>query len=149
MKVEHPSFTRGRDESMREPRMAKLLAVELSSEQLAPTRVVVRNLSPYGLGARGELDLLPMERVTVHLPDGRAVPALVRWVRKGAFGLSLEERIDPAMLQTGRAASPADLTTRDAKVDFRIARPAIEHKRSGFQRSHRDEILSGSDWSRD
>jgi hypothetical protein len=132
----------------RETRTSKLLSVDISSARFARTRVVVRNLSSYGLGARSEIDLLPTEQITVHLPNGHDVAAIVRWVRRGTFGLSLGERIDPATLQT-RNALDRPITTRDAKPGFEPFRvQAATQQRTGFQRSHRDEVLSSS-WRND
>jgi hypothetical protein len=137
--IDHPPAT-----TAREVRTSKLLSVEISCARFGRKRVVVRNLSFYGIGARGEIDLLPTEHVTVHLPGGRDIEAIVRWVRKGTFGLSLEERINPADLQT-RNAVDRPLTTRDATIGFqRYEVPPTQTQRTGFQRSHRDEVLSSS-----
>ena len=139
-KIDSPPAT-----TTREARTSKLLSVEISCARFGRTRVVVRNLSFYGIGARGDVDLLPTEHVTVHLPGGHNVDAIVRWVRKGAFGLSLQERINPADLQT-RNSVDQPLKTRDAESGFQpfVPTPATP-PRTGFKRSHRDEVLS-SGW---
>lgn len=129
----------------REQRIAKLLVLALSSAREERARIVVRNLSPHGLGARGDIDLLACERVTVHLPGGRDVAATVRWARKGSFGLALDERIEPDALQTRAVASPTELRSRDDAPGFEPLRVAPQQaRRSGFQRSHRDQVLSDS-----
>ncbi len=127
----------------RETRTSKLLSVDISCARFGRKRVVVRNLSFYGIGARGDIDLLPTEHVIVHLPDGRDIEAIVRWVRKGAFGLSLHERINPTELQT-RNSVDQPLTTRDAETGFQPFKVTATAQRTGFQRSHRDEVLSSS-----
>ena len=133
------------DRSEREPRVAKLVAVEISSDRLARVRVIVRNLSAHGIGARGECNVLPCERVTVHFPDGSAVGATVRWVRKGSFGVALDERIEPSAVQTKAAAGR--LVPRDAEVTFERYRHYSTASRAGFSRSHRDEVLKvGGNW---
>jgi PilZ domain len=133
------------NDSTREPRMAKLVALHLSSARYDNVKIVVRNLSPHGLGARADIELLPCERVVVHLPDGQDVGAIVRWVRKNTFGLSLDERIEPAQLQPKPAAVSA-IVPRDAEIGFNRLRHTAGSSRSGFQRSHRDEVLRTSSW---
>ncbi len=139
-----PSTAEGND-STREPRMAKLVALHLSSARYSNVKIVVRNLSPHGLGARADIELLPCERVVVHLPNGQDVGAIVRWVRKNTFGLSLDERIEPEHLQP-RAAAAGAIVPRDAELGFNRLRHTAGSSRSGFQRSHRDEVLRTSSW---
>jgi len=136
-------------DNAREPRVSKLVSLELSSDRHQRTKIVVRNMAPHGLGARGEIDLLPCERVTVHLPDGRDIGATVRWVKKGTFGLALDERIDAAGVQPKTNAAGSGLVTRDAELSFHRLRHTTQTSRSGFQRSHRDEVLRNSDWTTD
>lgn len=126
----------------RECRVSKLLTLEISSSRHPRTKVVVRNISPHGLGARSDIDLVQCEHVTVHLPNAEDMGAIVRWVKKGTFGLALDGRIEPDMLQP-RSHGSMHLDTRDAPTGFQ----RLEHKgsteRSGFQRSHRDQVLHG------
>jgi hypothetical protein len=135
------------DAAAREPRTAKLVAVEMSSDRHPPTRIVIRNLSSHGIGARGELDLLPCERVSLHLPGGVQIAGTVRWVRKGTFGIALDERLPGEFLQA-KAGSPSEIVARDAQVGFQPIRHNVEKSgRSGFQRTHRDEVLRQSSWT--
>lgn len=140
----NPAAPDGTD-SAREPRMAKLVALHLTSARYSNVKIVVRNLSPHGLGARAEIELLPCERVVVHLPNGQDVGAIVRWVRKSTFGLSLDERIEPEQLQPKASAASA-IVPRDAEFGFNRLRHTAGSSRSGFQRSHRDEVLRTSSW---
>jgi PilZ domain len=133
------------DGSARENRVSKLVALELSSARYKRVRIVIRNLSPHGLGARADIELLPCEQVMVHLPDGRDVGAIVRWVRKNTFGLSLEERIEPEQLQP-RPGTGAAIVPKDAELGFNRYRHTATSSRSGFQRTHRDEVLRSSNW---
>lgn len=133
------------DGSVREIRVSKLVALELSSARYKRVRIVIRNLSPHGLGARADIELLPCEQVVVHLADGREVGAIVRWVKKNTFGLSLAERIEPEQLQP-RAAPSAAIVPRDAELGFNRLRHTATSSRSGFQRTHRDEVLQSSHW---
>lgn len=134
----------------RADRKSQLVPLEIGSDRFGRTRVVVRNLSPYGLGVRGDVELIACERVIVYLPDGRQVGATVRWVRKNTFGLALDEAINPATLQPRPASKPADLMTRDEQRGFVALQVNANVHRPGFIRSHRDEILDGaSHWVRD
>lgn len=137
------------EDSAREQRVSKLLSVEISTQNFGRLKIVIRNLSPHGIGARVDAALLPCERVTVHLPNGRDVEATVRWVRKGTLGLALDERIEPdAYVIKNSATGP--LVARDAEIGFqRLRHASTPVSRSGFQRSHRDEVLRTSDWNRD
>jgi hypothetical protein len=124
--------------------------LEISSARCDRVRIAVRNVSAHGIGIRGEIDILPCERVQLHLPDGNTVGATVRWARKNLFGLSLDRGIDPTMLQP-RSTAEGQLLARDSQDGkFVPMRAPAGAPRSGFQRTHRDEVLRAtSDWNRD
>jgi len=144
MSWKHPAPVAGSD--AREPRVAKLVAIELSSSRYQRVKIVVRNLSPHGIGARADIELLPCEHVTIHLPNGQDVGAIVRWVRKNTFGLSLDERIAPEQFQRSADGATA-IVPRDAELSFHRLRHVASTARTGFQRSHRDEVLRSSSWT--
>jgi hypothetical protein len=134
----------------REERKSRLLPIEVGSERMDRTRVVVRNLSPYGLGVRGDIQLLACERVTVYLPGGFEVGATVRWVRNGTFGLALDEAINPAVLQPKAATGPSTLKPKGESDEFQLMKVRTDTRRPGFIRSRRDDILNGhSHWTND
>lgn len=134
----------------RADRKSQLVPIEIASDRMQRTRVVVRNLSPYGLGVRGDVELIACERLTVFLPDGREIGATVRWARKNTFGLALDEPINPAALQPKAVSKPTELTTREGNAPFIPIQVASTSQRPGFIRSHRDQILDGaSHWTRD
>ncbi|MCU0729552.1 MAG: PilZ domain-containing protein [Sphingopyxis sp.] len=133
----------------REQRSSKLVALEISTAKAQRVRVAVRNVSAHGIGIRGDIDLMACERVLVHLADGTDVAGTVRWARKSMFGIALDQRIDPAMVQP-RKTPNAGLVARDSDVGFTPFKVSQNTTRSGFQRSHRDEVLrSASTWDRD
>jgi hypothetical protein len=137
-------------EDPREERRSRLLPIEIASDRIARTKVVVRNLSPYGLGVRGQVELLACERLTVYLPDNSEIGATVRWVRDGTFGLALDEPINPALLQPKATTNPLNLTHRDQNPGFIPLQISQSTQRPGFVRSHRDEIFDGSShWTND
>lgn len=131
----------------RESRVAKLLTLEVSNMHGQRQKIVVRNLSPHGIGARSDLPVLQCERLLVHLPNGQEIGATVRWVGKGTFGLSLDERIEPAMLNPKSIGPAAVLTPRDSDVGFHRLLHKGSTARAGFQRTHRDDVLHTSQWT--
>lgn len=134
----------------RATRVSRLLPIEIGSERLGRQKVVIRNIAPYGLGARGDVELLACERLTVYLPDGHEIGATVRWVRKNTFGLALDEPINPAVFQPKGAAVATTLVAKDADLGFVPIQIKATIQRPGFQKSHRDQILDGSSlWVRD
>lgn len=134
----------------RADRKSQLVPVEIASDRVKRTKVIVRNMSPFGLGVRGEIELLACERLVIYLPDGREVGATVRWARKNTFGLALDEAINPAALQPKVADRPTELTTRDDLAGFIPVQVQASTQRPGFVRSPRDQIFDGaSHWTRD
>jgi hypothetical protein len=134
----------------RADRKSQLVPIEIASDRVGRTKVIVRNLSPYGLGVRGDVELLACERLTVYLPEGRKIGATVRWARKNTFGLALDEAINPVSLQPKSVHSATELTTRDDQNSFIPVTIQASTQRPGFVRSHRDQILDGSSyWTRD
>lgn len=141
-----PAATTGDNE--RETRVSKLLTLELSSPRHSRTKIVVRNISPHGIGARSDLDVMQCEHVTLHLPDGTDCGAIVRWVKNGTFGLSLDDRIEPGMFKSG-ANGVAHIVPCDAELGFQRLAHTGSSSRSGFQRSHREQVLDSSHWTTD
>jgi hypothetical protein len=129
-----------KSEDEREIRVSKLLTLEISSARHPRTKIVVRNLSPHGMGVRSDLAVLPCEHVTLYLPNGTEVGGIVRWVRKGTFGLSLDDRIEPDMLQPKTIGS-GHITPSDEQIGFHRLQHTGTTVRSGFHRSPRDEVL--------
>ena len=134
------------DVESREPRVSQLVSIGLSSAKHKNVRVVVRNLSPHGIGARGDVELSLCERITVHFSDGRDVGGIVRWLRKNTFGLLLDEEIDPTILQP-RAPAVGAIVPRDANLGFQRMRHQPSAGRTGFQRTHRDPAFCTSNWT--
>ena len=135
-------------DSEREPRTSKLVSIDMASDRHARTRIVIRNISSHGLGARADIDLLPCERVTVFMPDGTEIGATVRWARKNTFGLSLDQRISASFVQVQNAPNVA-FQPRDEVQAFHRLHHSPVAGRSGFHRSHRDEVLKSSHWTND
>ncbi|MEQ1509571.1 MAG: hypothetical protein ABL909_04115 [Sphingopyxis sp.] len=132
----------------RETRVSKLLSIEISSARHSRSKIVIRNLSPHGIGARSDLDVIACEHVTVHMPNDVDIGAIVRWVKNGAFGLSLDERIEPDMLNPANPCR-TQLTTSDSSIGFQRIQHEGSVSRSGFQRSHRQQVLNNSRWLND
>ena len=91
----------GRTDAAREPRSPRVFVTTIRTERLGEQTITVRNLSPFGLGARLRSHrLVPGERITVSLND-ESVDAEVCWVRHGSFGARLAREIDPARFTFG------------------------------------------------
>ena len=133
-------------DNARETRVSKLVTLEVSNMRGDRSKVVVRNLSPHGIGARSEINVLQCERVTVHLPDGTDIGATIRWVGKGTFGIALDDRIEPDMLKPGQN-SAGSFEPRDSQIGFQRIRHTGTTARTGFQRTHREEVLFSSHWT--
>ena len=135
---------------VRADRKSQLIPIEIASDRVTRTKVVIRNMSTYGLGVRGDIELLACERVKVFLPGGREIGATVRWARKNTYGLALDEAINPALLQPKPVSRPSEIVTRDDNPGFRPLVVKATTQRPGFVRSNRDEILhSASRWTSD
>ena len=88
---------RSRDPAV-DQRRARRDLVDMVSHVTARGRTYgarIINISPLGLMCRGEAELLLGERATVWLPILKDVPAEIRWVEDGRFGLEFMEPIEP------------------------------------------------------
>ncbi|MEQ1687427.1 MAG: hypothetical protein ABL874_02515 [Sphingopyxis sp.] len=130
-------------DQMRETRVSKLLTFEISSPRHPRAKIVVRNLSPHGVGVRSDLNVIACEHLTLHLPGGQDLDAIVRWTKKGTFGLSLDARIEPEMLRPASQAN-GHFTPSDTVVGFERMLHQGTTERSGFQRTHKQQVLSSS-----
>ncbi len=134
------------DDHAREPRTSKLVSLELTGAGNRRVKFVVRNMSSHGVSGRGEVDLLPCERVRVHMADGRDIAGTVRWVKQNTFGIALDEKVIDAARPVAPGAKSAAIVPRDAALGFQPLRHTATANRSGFQRTHREEVLRQSDW---
>ena len=79
----------------------------MHSERLAEQPIIIRNLSPRGIGARAH-GLPPLEGEEVFLKlDGRELVGRVRWVRGDRFGVHLRDPIDGAVRMPASPWAPA------------------------------------------
>lgn len=88
----------------REVRKKRFLVAKMESDRLKPQKVIIRNLSQFGLSCRAVFPPEVGERVTFTLGQFGEVSATVRWVRGGQFGVRLDAEIDTisiAMAKTG------------------------------------------------
>ena len=146
MSMNWPPPDPAKADTERETRVSKLLTLEVSNSFGDRQKIVVRNLSPHGIGARSDLVVIACERLTLHMPNGQDIGATVRWVGKGTFGLALDERIEPDMLKPQGVATPGGLQPRDAELGFQRLLHTGSTQRAGFQRTHRDTVLNTSSW---
>jgi hypothetical protein len=83
----------------RERRDRRLMLARVSSRRIADQEIVIRNVSKRGLGAttHGILPTLA-EQVTITLLDGQTLLGVVRWAGGHAFGLCLDDELNPEAL---------------------------------------------------
>jgi hypothetical protein len=83
----------------RERRDRRLLQITIWCRELGDQDALIRNLSKIGLGGRISNSPLPQGAdVTVTFADGSQVTGAVRWVRGDAFGVRLQQDMDPAAI---------------------------------------------------
>lgn len=88
----------------REARRKHMLVARMESARLKPQKVIIRNLSPFGLSCRAVFPPELAETVTFALGPFGEVDGIVRWVRGSRFGVRLDQEIDTmsiVMAKTG------------------------------------------------
>lgn len=88
----------------REVRKKRFLVAKMESDRLKPQKVIIRNLSQFGLSCRAVFPPEVGEKMMFTLGQFGEVPGIVRWVRGGQFGVRLDVEIDTisiAMAKTG------------------------------------------------
>lgn len=74
------------------------------------TRVKVRNLSPGGMMAEGDVAVVRGVRLAVDLRNIGWVEGNVAWVQDNRFGIAFEREIDPALARA-KLSNPDDMST--------------------------------------
>ena len=86
--------------ALRESRLRRLLHATLSSVRTGDIEIVVRSVSPRGLGASTKAQPPRTgDAVTMQLPGDFVLSGIVRWVSGNAFGIALDFEFDPAVLE--------------------------------------------------
>lgn len=117
------------EEQPRDPRTSRLLTAQIMSPRLGSAKIVVRNISASGLGAKCDVLLYKGEEVAVLLANVGAIDATVVWVKDRVFGLHFDERIDPALA----LAPPSERVVQPYEVPSYF-RPETSTYRPGFKR---------------
>ncbi len=98
----------------REARQTKFLVAQMASERNMPQRVVIQNLSAFGLSCRAIYPPEVGEVVTFTLGPFGETEGSVRWTRGRNFGVRLKKEIDTisiALSKTGFRAQDYNLPT--------------------------------------
>ena len=88
----------------REARQTKFLVAQMVSDRSLPQRIVIQNLSAFGLSCRAINPPVVGEVVTFTLGSFGETEGSVRWVRGRNFGVRLKKQIDTisiALSKTG------------------------------------------------
>lgn len=78
----------------REARKKHLLVALMESQRLKPQRIVITNLSAFGLSCRAVYPPEIGETVSCTLGEFGDVSGIVRWTKGGRFGVKLDAEID-------------------------------------------------------
>jgi hypothetical protein len=62
-------------------------------------RIRMRDLSPRGLRAQGDVPVTPGQLVEVDFGSAGTVKGVIAWKDDGLFGVALEQEIDPAVVR--------------------------------------------------
>ena len=73
--------------------------------------ITVRDMSPGGLQATCFNAPIEGEQVTVRFENGHSVHGVVRWLRKGIFGLKFLAPVNVSMIMEGAKAHPLRSST--------------------------------------
>ncbi|MEP3227439.1 MAG: PilZ domain-containing protein [Parasphingorhabdus sp.] len=78
----------------REPRIRKLVKVELFSGVSGPYEAIVRNISTFGVRATSPIALRPGQSLEIVKKGFGKVSGTVRWIGENEFGMCFDEPID-------------------------------------------------------
>ena len=96
----------------REARQVKFLVAQMATDRFEPQRIVIQNLSAFGLSCRAIYPPEVGEVVTFTLGPFGQTEGSVRWVRGRNFGVRLKKEIDTisiALSRTGFRAQDYNL----------------------------------------
>ncbi len=107
----------------REPRVRKLVKIELFASDGATHPSIVRNLSRFGLRATLPIPLRTNQSIEIGKPGYGKVKGTVRWVGNGEFGMQFDEPVD---------VDQFDFGSKNTTGHF-IKKPPNGHVWRGFQ----------------
>ncbi|WP_422343531.1 PilZ domain-containing protein [Parasphingorhabdus sp.] len=120
----------------REPRVRKLVKIELFAGNSGPYNSIIRNLSAFGVRATSPIDLHPGQLVEIKKTGFGKVSGTVRWVSEGEFGMQFDQSIDVDLFNF---SSDNDQGHFVKKIDnghvWRGFHTATSNKRPGFSKS--------------
>lgn len=107
--------SKGRKKALaREARQTKFLVAQMATDRHEPQRIVIQNLSAFGLSCRAIYPPEVGEVATFTLGPFGEIVGSVRWVRGRNFGVRLKREIDTisiALSRTGFRAQDYNLPT--------------------------------------
>jgi hypothetical protein len=107
------------DETVREERFRRLVRAEMTDERGETQDVVIRNLSLRGIGATArEFAPITGETMTLRLPGGQVVRAVVMWADAMTFGANLKDELNLAAL-TNAVSRSTQRATQGGKWEVR------------------------------
>ncbi|MEM8971625.1 MAG: PilZ domain-containing protein [Pseudomonadota bacterium] len=77
---------------------------------------LIRDLSQSGAGLRGAVGVIPGDRVSIELLDGRAIPGKVKWWLAGNCGVAFDTKLeanDPLLIGASKGSLRQSLRKTD------------------------------------
>ncbi|MDZ4308821.1 PilZ domain-containing protein [Allopontixanthobacter sp.] len=74
-------------------------------------RVKVRNLSPGGMMAEGNVPVVPGSRLKIHLRNVGLIDGGVAWVQDNRFGIAFDNEINPKVVRASVDSNQAENDT--------------------------------------
>lgn len=109
-------------------RQRRLIKAHMIHRRHGKIDILIRDVSAHGLGGKCDLDLIAGEAVTICLPAHDPVPGRIAWCAKRAFGVQLDDGIDPALVRRPQSTSQPYQAPEGSQ-------PAGDFKRPGFGRN--------------
>jgi hypothetical protein len=113
-------------------RQRRLLKAHMLHPRFGRVDILVRDVSAHGIGGKCDFDLLTGESVTICLPSRPPITGRVAWSAKRAFGIQLDQNIDPLVVRSSSESAAQPYQVPDS------AQPTGDFKRPGFGRHRRD-----------
>ncbi|QTD56516.1 PilZ domain-containing protein [Parasphingorhabdus cellanae] len=119
----------------REPRIRKLVKIELFADDSGPHDSIVRNLSTFGVRATSPVTLQPGQLVEIKKAGFGSVSGTVRWVSGREFGMQFDEPINIDQFNFGRDNDRGHFLKKiDNGHVWNGFQTADSHKRPGFRK---------------
>ncbi|WP_109357179.1 PilZ domain-containing protein [Sphingorhabdus sp. EL138] len=124
-----------KQEAVREPRIRKLVKIELFTDNSGPHEAMVRNLSTFGIRATAPIDLFPEQSIVIKKAGFGSVSGTVRWVEGREFGMQFDQSIDVDLFNFGLGNEQGHFVKKIDNGHVWLGfQNAVSSKRPGFHK---------------